>query len=419
MQLVTSGGSMSFESERQSVGHTKSPKEIAMACKAIWEQFDAKPIPDFDHEAFSPVQTMLKYKDELNELQPDVERWYRERGKSIPEWPKIYFAPVEGWGVYYHSREEALAIKDTEERNQWVSEKTVLFSALCPWRYTQGIYRFAPSFAKAICESSLKGPIPCEVLLRLPQWSIYVEMPAMRFRENTIIGFWAHLQNTAKSCEKAELALLLNTVTDDKEQKLVPAIFPLEPISLEDLMRERLENWLLNPLSKEDAEITGMSPENFKAFYSNEEVRKALYQYSAKSFNPIFAMLLYLCTTEPDIVSNRRPGLKPTNNYGKHLKKGFRLFPAEGPHIWHVGQTMENDMAQHYRVVNTSLITPQAGKRREVRSHVRSAHWHGYWKGHRPKNLEKDMREFIFHWIPPLLVRGSKEVKPLITRVGA
>lgn len=414
MQLVTSGGSMSFESEASPVTINMPPKEIALLLKNLWNKFNEKPIPDFDREEFSPNKTMLKYKDELNELQPDVERWYRERGKSIPEWPKIYFAPVEGWAIYYHSRKEAKAIKDEIERDNWVAEQILLYSAICPWRYTQGIYRFAPSFGKALCESSLKGEIPCEVLLRLPQWSIYVEMPSIRFRDTTIIGFWAHLQNADKTLEKAELALLLNTVNDEMSQALVPVVFPLEPVTLEELMRKRLENWLTNPLSQEDSEALGIRKDVFAACFSHEEVRKAFYQYYAQAFQPIFAMLLYLCTTEPDIVSKRQPGLKPTNNYGRHLNKGFRLFPAEGPHIWLVGQSMENDMAQHYRVVNTSIITPQAGKKREVRSHVRSAHWHGYWKGHRPKLNEKDMREFIFHWIPPLLVRGSRDINPFV-----
>lgn len=149
------------------------------------------------------------------------------------------------------------------------------------------------------------------------------------------------------------------------------------------------------------------------ALYRSEEVREAFYAHNVKLMRPILAMLLYLCTTEPDIVSNRKPGLKPANNEGRHLKKGFRLFPAEGPHIWNVGQSMENDMAKHYRVVHDESQSLQSGKKREVRSHVRSAHWHGYWKGHRPKPEEKDMREFIFYWIPPLLVRGSRDVEPV------
>lgn len=74
---------------------------------------------------------------------------------------------------------------------------------------------------------------------------------------------------------------------------------------------------------------------------------------------------------------------------------------------------MENDMAKHYRVVHDESQSLPSDKKREVRSHVRSVHWHGYWKGRRPKAEEKDMREFIFHWIPPLLVRGSRDVEPV------
>ena len=89
-----------------------------------------------------------------------------------------------------------------------------------------------------------------------------------------------------------------------------------------------------------------------QALYRSEEVREAFYAHSVERMRPILAMLLCLCTTEPDIVSNRKPGLKPANNEGRHVKKGFRLFPAEGPHIWNVGSPWGNDMAKHYRVVH-------------------------------------------------------------------
>ena len=235
----------------------------------------------------------------------------------------------------------------------------------------------------------------------------------MRYDNAVLVGFWAHLQNADISMEKPELKLLLNLVKDNGESFFSSFTMPLEPTTIESFIKQRFEGWLTKPLTPEDETAMHLKSVDHLALYRSEEVREAFYAHNVKLMRPILAMLLYLCTTEPDIVSNRKPGLKPANNEGRHVKKGFRLFPAEGPHIWNVGQSMENDMAKHYRVVHDESQSLPSGKKREVRSHVRSAHWHGYWKGRRPKAEEKDMRDFIFHWIPPLLVRGSRDVAPV------
>ena len=205
-----------------------------------------------------------------------------------------------------------------------------------------------------------------------------------------------------------ELSLLLNLVEDDGRQVLLSRTLPIEQLGLEDLFRKIFHDILPKPLKAFDAERLGIATDTFSKIFQFESTCEAMYQRNAKVFQPILAVLLYLCTTEPDIVNNRQPGLKPANNYGRHLKKGFRMFPADGPQIWTVGSTMEENLKQHYRVLDIEESERRTGKRREVRAHVRSAHWHGYWKGHRPKEGQKDMREFIFHWIPPLLVRGTR-----------
>lgn len=222
-------------------------------------------------------------------------------------------------------------------RDEWIASRVLYLSALCPWRYTQGVFRFAPSFAKALCSSSLKGDIPCEVFLRLPQWSIYVETPNIRYGNDILVGFWAHLQNEDISMERPALKLLLNLVKDNGEGFLSSFAMLLEATSLEAFLKQRYEGWLTNPLRPEDEAAMHIKSVDHLALYRSEEVREAFYTHNVKLMRPILAMLLYLCTTEPDIVSNRKPGLKPANNEGRHVKKGFRLFPAEGPHIWNVG----------------------------------------------------------------------------------
>ena len=414
--LIEVGGTLDALKAKPAATNTLerySPKELAGFLNALWDDQAHWPIPtDIRWEDFAPEKVMLRFTAELQRLQPYVEGWFSERGKSLPDWPKIYFVPVEGWLDYFNGHSDAAKLPEGRIRDDWIANQALILSAICPWRYTQGIYRFAPSFAKALCASTLKGDIPCEVFLRLPQWSIYVETPKMRYDNAVLVGFWAHLQNADISMEKPELKLLLNLVKDNGESFFSSFTMPLEPTTIESFIKQRFEGWLTKPLTPEDETAMHLKSVDHLALYRSEEVREAFYAHNVKLMRPILAMLLYLCTTEPDIVSNRKPGLKPANNEGRHVKKGFRLFPAEGPHIWNVGQSMENDMAKHYRVVHDESQSLPSGKKREVRSHVRSAHWHGYWKGRRPKAEETDMREFIFHWIPPLLVRGSRDVAP-------
>lgn len=409
MEFLSSGGTLEEGSEFDGY----SPSELAQTVKALWARQEERPIPeDIPWPEFAPEKVMLRFRDELNRLQPRIEALYADRGTKTADWPRLYFLPVEDWLRYFDSHPGADRFEPGPARDEWIAQQTMYMSALCPWRYSQGVYRFSPSFAKALCASSLKGDIPCEVFLRLPQWSIYVEMPKMRHENAIVIGFWAHLQNADPSMTKPELKLLLNAVDDEGQLFLIPYLIPLEPVTLEECTRRRFESWLVNLLSGEDEAVLQVRSEDHVALYRSEEVRQAFYEHNIRLLRPVLAMLLYLCTTEPDIVSSRVPGARPVNNEGRHLKKGFRLFPAAGPHVWNVGTSMEKDMAYHYRcLADTAKLAGPKEKRREVRSHVRSAHWHGYWKGHRPKEMEKDMREFIFHWIPPLMVRGSRDIE--------
>lgn len=69
-----------------------SPKELAGFLNALWDDQAHWPIPtDIRWEDFAPEKVMLRFKAELQRLQPYVEGWFSERGKSLPDWPKIYY----------------------------------------------------------------------------------------------------------------------------------------------------------------------------------------------------------------------------------------------------------------------------------------------------------------------------------------
>lgn len=90
-----------------------SPKELAGFLNALWDDQAHWPIPtDIRWEDFAPEKVMLRFKAELQRLQPYVEGWFSERGKSLPDWPKIYFVPVEGWLDYFNGHSDAAKLPD-------------------------------------------------------------------------------------------------------------------------------------------------------------------------------------------------------------------------------------------------------------------------------------------------------------------
>ena len=67
-------------------------------------------------------------------------------------------------------------------------------SALAAWRMTQGVYRIDHYIAPEVLKTPLKSDLPGEVLFRLPEWSVYLEVPAGLTEEGCgVAGFFAYL----------------------------------------------------------------------------------------------------------------------------------------------------------------------------------------------------------------------------------
>ena len=142
--LIEGGGTLDALKAKPAATSTLerySPKELAGFLNALWDDQAHWPIPtDIRWEDFAPEKVMLRFKAELQRPQPYVEGWFSERGKSLPDWPKIYFVPVEGWLDYFNGHSDAAKLPEGRIRDDWIANRALILSAICPWRYTQGIY---------------------------------------------------------------------------------------------------------------------------------------------------------------------------------------------------------------------------------------------------------------------------------------
>ena len=311
----------------------------------------------------------MRPSDHLNNINRKYSKGYglideirKDRGKDLPNWPKWCFMPMAG---FYAVISKATGYDRLPP--ELISDVGRL-SAIATWRYSQGIYRFDPDIFDALWTTKLNGNLPGDVLLRLPEWSVYIETPEKKFEGSKIFGFWAHLEHDAND-NRRELRLLL-----DLEETLLP-------------MPIHIGNWPLKTgLEKVMAESRKYIPSTFDTEIPQEKEISAI----SENYMPLISLVLYLCSDRPDFGADKKP-LRPKAK--KTKKHGWRLFQAPGPTIWHIGDRI----GKLIREARESEKTDSSG--RTIKSHIRRAHWHGYWSG--PLTGK---RRFDYQWMPPIPV---------------
>lgn len=284
--------------------------------------------------------------------------------------------------------------------------------ALGSWRLSQNIYRFEPELAQAIIDTPLAASeVPVDILLRLPEWSLYIELPAgAGGLLEGLHGFWATLDyydNFAPvlqfvTCNTGDLERRLaagsgmiegwNGMSDHNaltlyDLPLVPGMTIQE--TLDDSMRQ-VKGALSNPdhLSRRSA---------LEAMAEMDAIRDSE-TLAAELFQPMLNLVLYLCAQEPDV-----EGGLPSRPVATKTKRGPRWFPAQKPAVREVGARVVK-WIREARAQSTSRGDGEASGR-SVTPHMRKAHWHGYWTGPRK---DPEARNFSLKWLPPTPV-GVKE----------
>lgn len=294
-----------------------------------------------------------------------------ERGSTLPKWPAWCFLPMAGWYAVASEGESTLPLQRVGDVGR--------LAALGAWRLTQGIYRFDSDLYAALIDTVLVGEIPSEVLLRLPEWGLYIETPGLRWMNSELYGVFVHLEWDVNT-ERRELRLLI-----DSEASLDPVPVHLGPWTLTEAM-DRVYGE-----SKKQAENIGLTAPTVAATMDRVQQLSCILQ-------PILSLVLYICSDEPDISDRQQPGISPERPQPKKTRHGWRLFPPKKPRIWSVGDTVGATL----RAGGTGQNSHQS-EHHSPRPHIRRAHWHGYWVG-----SHDGERKFRYHWLPPMVVAGEK-----------
>lgn len=293
---------------------------------------------------------------------PDLNKYIVEAyNKTLPlraAYPSYTFLPLDIW------YDIALQIAEAEGLELLPVLADMFFAGT--WQYSKGIYTFDPDLLLALSESAIDGNIPADILMRIPEHCVYIDACG---------GFFAQL------LYDPDLHCPLLGLYGAEQVVFVPLIHgPLD---------EALDKYRKLPRFQNDEDIIGKF---------TDEIAAQERDFAEKCLN----LILYLCSSEPDITTDRQPGYSRYRSEPVKTKKGLRLFPADRVHNHNVGASVG---AQLRRVTDTGAeVAPIEYQGGTKRAHLRRGHWHGYWKGSR----KAEDREFIFHWIPPLIAGGKR-----------
>lgn len=243
-------------------------------------------------------------------------------------------------------------------------------SILVPWRYTKGIYQFDKTLYDALVTTNIDVDIPFEVFDKLPQWSIYVELPepikvdiaadnfhGADINELTVEGFFVTVN---EMMGRKQIIFMLNGSNSDM---CIPYYYDFGNV------KEAME----------------------KSIVYTDSQHGALHNFIFRKVVPIMMQLtLYLCSQEPDIDLNGLSRLvKPSP---VKLKHGLCLIPASKYTTYKVGANIGKYIRESVNTGTGSAKSP----------HIRRAHWHSYWTG---KESEKKK---VIKWLFPMIISGNR-----------
>lgn len=278
---------------------------------------------------------------------------------------------------------------------------TGIAAALTSWAATKSVYEFEPELAESLINTRLDGSIPGEVFKRLPNWCVYVACE-IKFGKTHADGFFAFL-DASKNGDGAIVfvfdatsALKASGKTRDNEP-------PTTALGVQ--LKLQLNN---QPI----ADQLVQQIESVQPGQSFTETGVTVVDFLGGALKPALSLVLYLCSTEPDILNLKRLSERPANPLPVKTRKGLKEFIASTPTVWTVGSRI--GAAIKKTKAESLRASLHDGEHASPRPHVRAAHWHTYWTG-------KGRTEPRVKWLSPILVKAtvSDELPVVIREVVA
>lgn len=281
-----------------------------------------------------------------------------------------------------------------------IASHLATFQALASWRATQGIYVFDDLLLQHLFGTDTDDPIPAEVLLRLPEWGVYITASQGLLMEWGLNGFFAFL-----SYDESQSQPALNFILDMGKEGLQNTFaLPLHNGSVRKAIEDSRDSCV--------QVLSGAGRYTEAAKLSELD----LGEYR-RLFHQLVSLVLYLCCSNAEIRSPEGECAGVCRPRPRKTRKGLRLFPADRPKVLQVGFLLGTFLRkQAHR--NGGEPEPTSGAVRiPPCPHVRRAHWHSFWVG---SVSQPESRTVRLKWLPPVLVNGQRsDLRPAIRKMSA
>ena len=259
-----------------------------------------------------------------------------------------------------------------------------MLATLAGWRATQGVYRFDPSLYDALIATLIEGKLPTELLSRLPEWSVYIETPGMRWVGEPLYGVFAQVGDLHDGAQV--LTLVAHTAGPDHAVSGVSIRLDEETIGV-----------ALDAVYFRQAE---------KGMVLDADELATLHAVPR-----VISLLLYLRSEAAGIGDGTR---RPVRSVPRKTKKGTRMFPAQRPTSWDVGMRLGAALRRTWSDQDRAGQVPDS-MNGSPRPHIRRAHWHTFLRGSR-KNPKRVLR-----WLLPMPINVdvSDDLVPTVRPVVA
>jgi len=318
-------------------------------------------------------------------LWKEVDERRAERSRSWPSW---CFFPRDELKAIIDPRLPSNVNHDQRDKQlTWLKMATTLI----PWRVCRSVYRFDPDIYQAVVNTSIRGQLPVDLLLKLPEWGVYIETPG----RDTYYGvksdaFVASLNFSSEDNGQPMLNMLS---LFGKTEFFTEWLFLKEGFTIEESVNEALERHRIA-----NAGLKLSTPQK-------ELDSKEVTAHVTKLLN----LLLYICQTDSEFLDVRSADGSdsvPVNPLPTKTKNGLRYFPPKKVTVWECGfrQGLElrRGLSEHSEY--------QGGTHKSPVTHIRAGHWHTYNMGKGSRNDPSKGRR-VLKWIQTILVNAAKKPK--------
>lgn len=261
---------------------------------------------------------------------------------------------------------------------QMPPDSIYMVPALAAWRQSKEVYTFDHDLAEALYAQADDVKIPCQILMQLPFYCIYIDSGKYRF--------FCHLENDDRDNHWE-----LRFVRIRQDGSITASYLHLGDYTVGESIMAGVDESAYQKERIQNDETASKFMEYAETHPQQTDYEDVLNQ---TVLSEMLQLALYICTDNADVQQqeeNKRTYRKTDKGPIKDKYREIRK--------WETGYYVGAVLRRNPSFSDNQEKRPHQGGTK--RPHMRRGHWHHFWKG------KEGNRELVLHWVLPIFVRGD------------